>query len=144
MARYGMLAAALLLAAAGVAAEPLAVDAATGVFSVDGEPVARAAWPAPAALGKPVVEVSDAVDGAWRRVRLTWELDHEVPLDELSVTVEALFGPDFWWTPHLSPRDGDCAAQHVFRSPALIAAKGRRVLTLIPDLDLCGKTAGAP
>ncbi len=144
MARRGILLAALLGAAAAAAAEPLAIDPATGVFSVDGEPVARAAWPAPEALGAPAVEVSDVVDGAWRRVRLTWEPDRETPLDELSVPVEALFGPDFWWTPHLSPRDGDCAAQHVLRSPALIAAKGGRVLTLIPDLDLCGKTPGAP
>ncbi len=125
----------------------LAVDAATGAISLDGKTVAHAAWPAPEALGPPNVEVSPAAelqDTPWLRVRLTWELDRETALNELSIPVEMLFTPDFWWAPHLAPRDGDCVAQHVFRSPALIAAGENRVLTLIPDLDLCGQTPGNP
>ncbi|MCU0244295.1 MAG: hypothetical protein MUE80_06055, partial [Acidobacteria bacterium] len=39
---------------------------------------------------------------------------------------------------HLAPEEGTVVAQHVFRSPALIAAAGPRVLTVVPDLDLVG------
>ena len=43
-----------------------------------------------------------------------------------------------WWAPHLAPEEGYVIGQHVFRSPALIAARGPLVLAVVPDLDLVG------
>jgi hypothetical protein len=91
----------------------------------------------------PVVDVGEEHDG-WRRVRLTWTLDEPVQQDGLSVAFQLAFEPDFWWAPHLAPDEGDCIAQHVFRSPALIAAKGGTIVTVVPDLELCGLDENAP
>lgn len=91
----------------------------------------------------PVVTLEDAGDG-WQLVQMRWQLDHPVQQDELSAMMQLAFEPDFWWAPHLAPNEGDCIAQHVFRSPALIAAQGTEVLVLVPDLDLCGRVPGAP
>ena len=91
----------------------------------------------------PAVSIGEERDG-WRRVRLTWMLDQAVEQDELSVAFALAFEPDFWWAPHLAPNDGDCIAQHVFRAPALIAAKGREVVAIVPDLELCGADEHAP
>ena len=43
-----------------------------------------------------------------------------------------------WWAPHLAPEEGYVIGQHVFRSPALIAARGPLVLAVVPDLDVVG------
>lgn len=91
----------------------------------------------------PVVTVNDAGDG-WQRVRMVWRLDQPVQQDELAIAFPLDFEPDFWWAPHLAPRVGDCIAQHVFRSPALIAARGAETLVIVPDLDICGANPDAP
>jgi len=91
----------------------------------------------------PRVELDETGDG-WQRIRMTWHLDQAVQQDELSVAFAVQFEPDFWWAPHLAPNDGDCIAQHVFRSPALIAAKASEVVAIVPDLELCGADENAP
>jgi hypothetical protein len=91
----------------------------------------------------PAVTDEDAGDG-WRRVRMSWQLDQPVQQDELSIQFELHFEPDFWWAPHLAPAEGDCIAQHVFRSPALIAADGAKILVIVPDLDICGANPETP
>ncbi len=91
----------------------------------------------------PSIAISDAGEG-WQRVRLTWQLDRDVQQDELAIAFQLEFAPDFWWAPHLAPEPDDCIAQHVFRSPALIAAQGSRTLVVVPDLDICGNRADAP
>ena len=91
----------------------------------------------------PTITIEDVGDG-WQRVRLIWQLDQPVQQDEVAIAFHLTFPPDFWWAPHLAPHDGDCIAQHVFRSPALIAAQGGDVLVLVPDLDLCGRLPNAP
>jgi len=92
---------------------------------------------------EPEVAVSDA-GGGWQRVRMTWRLPEPVEQDELSVWFQLGFEPDFWWAPHLAPQDGYIMAQHVFRSPAIIAAKGADTFVLIPDLDICGRNEAHP
>ena len=119
------------------------VDEESGFITADGAPVARIVWPERDELGPMETTVAPA-KGPWWRVRMTWTLDTETPLDELAAHIEILGTPDFWWAPHLAPREGDCIGQHVFRSPALIAAEGPAVLTVIPDLDICGQTAEQP
>ena len=86
----------------------------------------------------PIVDVREAGDGWWR-VGLRWDLEAPVTQDELSVCIRLAMDPDFWWAPHLAPRSGTMIAQHVFRSPALIACEGSDTLVVVPDLDLCGR-----
>jgi hypothetical protein len=109
---------------------------------LDGTECASLAMPTLAGAA-PAVDVGKEHDG-WRRVRLTWDLDEAVQQDELSVIFSLGFEPDLWWAPHLAPNDGDCIAQHVFRSPALLAAQGDTVVSVIPDLELCGLDENAP
>ncbi|NIA13434.1 MAG: hypothetical protein GWP08_05085 [Nitrospiraceae bacterium] len=92
---------------------------------------------------KPEVHVTETDDG-WYRVGMKWHLDHPLHQDELAVRFDLQFKPDFWWAPHLAPEDGYVMAQHVFRTPALIASRGRQTFTVMPDLTLCGKSPGAP
>ena len=91
----------------------------------------------------PALAVSDAGEG-WQRVRMTWQIDEPVQQDELAIAFELELEPDFWWAPHLAPQAGDCIAQHVFRSPALIACQGADTLVLVPDLDICGNRPANP
>lgn len=39
----------------------------------------------------------------------------------------------FYWSPHLSPEEGDVADRHIFRTPALIAGTKEWCIVLIPD-----------
>lgn len=115
----------------------LAASGDTYTIHVDGETWARFSLPR---LGDqlPEVEINDAGDG-WQRVTLTWGLDEPLAQDELAITFQLDMAPDFWWAPHLAPRPDTCIAQHVFRSPALIAAQQEKTLVVVPDLDLCGQ-----
>jgi len=88
--------------------------------------------------------VEQTGDGGWQRIRLSWDLPKSIAQDEAAVRFALAFEPDFWWAPHLSPNDGDCIAQHVFRSPALIAVREHDVFVVVPDLDLCGQNPSAP
>jgi hypothetical protein len=88
--------------------------------------------------------VIDNVDDGWHRVLVSWILTDEIKQDELSVEFLLNFIPDFWWAPHLAPNIGDCIAQHVFRSPAIIAAQNRKTVVVVPDLEYCGQISNAP
>ncbi|QJD83969.1 hypothetical protein [Cohnella herbarum] len=69
------------------------------------------------------------------RVRLSFRLDSPVAQADWSVTIRPAFQPVFHWSPHLTPTDEHVVDQHSFRSPALIAHDGQRMITMIPDLD---------
>ena len=99
--------------------------------------------PTPEALGTPDIAIDDVGDG-WARVGLRWQLDGPVRQDDIAVEIALGLEPDFHWLPHLAPEDGYVAAQHVFRSPAVIVAEGASVLAIVPDLDLVGDRADAP
>jgi len=115
-----------------------------GKYLVETDGENRVRFDAPALGGvEPTVDIVDADDG-WQRVHMTWRLDEPVQQDELAIRFEVEFDPDFWWATHLAPEDGYCIAQHVFRSPAIIAAKGRDVLVMAPDLDICGAVEANP
>ena len=83
---------------------------------------------------EPTVDVSGVGNG-WQRVRLTWDVQEEIEQGELAVDFDVLLDADFWWGPHLAPRPGDAMAQHVFRSPALIAAEPTRRQPRVRRLD---------
>lgn len=114
-------------------------EGAVYTLSLDGERAVRFTVPELGAAGAPQVEVGEpAGDGGWRRVRLTWDVAREIAQDELAVRFDLDFEPEMWWAPHLAPEEGYVIAQHVFRSPALIAARGPLVLAVVPDLDVVG------
>lgn len=81
------------------------------------------------------VETTAEPDGT-TRIRLAFELPAPVQQDDWRVTIEPAFVPTFHWSPHLTPTDRHVVDQHSFRSPALVVASKRRVLALVPDLDL--------
>ncbi len=99
---------------------------------------------APLLAGQAATITAQELEAGWQRVRLTWQLEQPVQQDELTITFPLNFEPDFWWAPHLAPREGDAIAQHVFRSPALITAKVNQVLVIVPDLDICGANPETP
>lgn len=88
-------------------------------------------------------QIEDLPD-EWRRVRMTWSVEDPVQQDELSIPFDVLVEPDQWWAPHLAPEEGFCIAQHVFRSPAMIATRGDTVMVVVPDLDIAGDRPGNP
>ncbi len=104
----------------------------------EGRPCLRFSVPELTEFGAPRVEASEADGAGWRRVRLAWDAARPAAQDELAVRFDVEIEPDFWWAPHLAPEDGYVIAQHVFRSPALIAARGPLVVALVPDLDIVG------
>ncbi len=110
----------------------------------EGKPIGLFAAPELAASGLPRIEVGEADEAGWRRVRLSWDVSRAVAQDELSVRFDVGFDPDFWWAPHLAPEQGYVVAQHVFRSPAVIVARGPLTLAVVPDLDIAGKNSANP
>ena len=83
-------------------------------------------------------------EGAWSRIRLRCELNEALDLDDLALSFQLHFDPEFWWAPHLAPEEGHVIAQHVFRSPALISASSQGAFILVPDLDICGQNRDTP
>ena len=112
-------------------------------LALEGEDCLRFSAPELAGCGLPRVEVSDAGED-WRRVRMTWDVPATVVQDELSVRFDLGFEPGLWWAPHLAPEEGYVMAQHVFRSPALIAQRGSLTLVIVPDLDIVGRRPENP
>ena len=108
-----------------------------------GRSFATFSLPVLADLGSPEVEV-EAFDGGWSRVGLRWSTDRAIQQDDLAVAITLELEPDFHWLPHLTPDDGYVAAQHVFRSPAIIVAEGPATLAIVPDLDLVGQRSANP
>jgi hypothetical protein len=113
-------------------------------LSVEGKTWLRITIPGlgPEAL-RPGVTVNK-VEATWQRVRLTWQVTRPIKQDEVAIESQVAFTPDFWWAPHLAPNPGDMIAQHVFRSPAIIAAKSSDVLVMVPDLEIVGARTDAP
>ncbi len=70
---------------------------------------------------------------------VSWELKTPLQQNELAVTITPGFSPVFNWAPHLTPGDNNIIPQHVFRAPALIVANGKKMISVIPDLNLIKK-----
>lgn len=71
------------------------------------------------------------------RVELSCNLgEQEVEQDDWQIRLKPSFVASFNWAPHLTPTDKNIIAQHVFRSPALIALNDEKGFAVIPDLDL--------
>lgn len=79
------------------------------------------------------------VDQNTVHVRIVIPLQKTVAQDNWQLQVQPAFKPQFHWSPHLTPSSKNIVAQHVFRSPALIASNSNQVLVIIPDLDIINK-----
>jgi hypothetical protein len=138
---FGTLCAAVAPAVGG---DPKLVSTARGQYtlSLNDDPVMQFDVPK---LGDAAPSVNVAPQGSgWQRVEVTWIIQQPVAQDELAIEFEFLFAPIFHWMPHLSPTDEFVVAQHVFRSPAIVAALGLRILAIVPDLRLVGQRSEAP
>ncbi|MCJ7484549.1 MAG: hypothetical protein MUQ25_00080 [Candidatus Aminicenantes bacterium] len=113
------------------------------MVALDGEESLRFSVPELTGCGLPRVEVGAAEDG-WQRVRMTWDVPVAIVQDELSVRFDLEFEPEFWWAPHLAPEEGYVVGQHVFRSPAIIAARGPLTVVVVPDLEIVGEKPENP
>ncbi len=89
---------------------------------------------------KPEVSVQKVSPGL-AKVLFKFAIKDSVHQNDWKVTIRPSFAPEFHWAPHLTPTDKNIIAQHVFRAPALILANKQKQLTIIPDLDLIGKTS---
>ncbi len=110
---------------------------------LDGELYARFAPPVLQGSGSPRVEIDEA-EGGWHRVRLFWEVVEEAAQDELAVRFDLAIEPDFWWAPHLAPREGYVVGQHVFRAAALIVQRRTATLVIVPALEAVGERPENP
>ncbi|MFQ6067773.1 MAG: glycoside hydrolase family 88 protein, partial [bacterium] len=70
------------------------------------------------------------------RFKLIFDLKNQIQQDDWRIEVKPAYRPDFYWSPHLTPTDDHIIDQHSFRSPALILSSRKKVLVLIPDLDI--------
>lgn len=70
------------------------------------------------------------------KVSVSFDLKDTVRQDDWQLIMTPAFVPKRHWASHLTPTDDHIIAQHVFRSPALIAANDEKLVALIPDLDL--------
>jgi hypothetical protein len=92
------------------------------------------------ALGRirPVPSIRKISDETYH-VRLEFDCVEPVSQNDWQVRIRPVFDPEFHWAPHLTPEPDNIMDQHVFRSPALIASTGEKILTLVPDLEIMEK-----
>lgn len=83
----------------------------------------------------PDISYTEVADGIVK-VTVTFDLKDTIHQDDWQVQITPAFTPRFNWAPHLTPTGEYIISQHVFRSPAIIAASEDKKLTIIPDLDL--------
>lgn len=69
-------------------------------------------------------------------VSCSYDLPEEGQQDDCCVSLWLPSKPQFAWSPHLTPEEGYIAAQHVFRTPALIFGYEDQTWILIPDHEV--------
>lgn len=77
----------------------------------------------------------ERVDENLSRINFCYTLPKKIKQDDCFAELETAFNPNFFWTPHLTPSSGNIAAEHIFRTPALIARGEGKTLILIPDIE---------
>jgi len=113
------------------------------IVSLTNEPMLSFEKPTLADEQAPKTAVTDVGQG-FQHVSMKWHIDRRIQQDRLAIPFKFLFEPDFHWMPHLTPKPGYVVGQHVFRSPAIIAAQDQKILAIVPDLDLVGRNPDNP
>lgn len=132
----------------------LSLDA--GEFRVDGEGLTKASSPDWRAFRSPETEVQTTI----RRVRpdvlhVEWNVRFTSPVRLREVAARFRFLPSqagqweaarqgFHWIPNIKAKPGQIAADHVFRSPAVMVQSGESGVAIIPDLDVLRADRPAP
>ncbi len=83
--------------------------------------------------------VKEEIFGEFTKLTLTYNTLN-TSQDDTYAVISPNFAPDFRWTPHLTPTDNHIAAQHIFRTPALIMSNASKTLIVIPDVRLAEKS----
>ncbi|MBE6807923.1 MAG: hypothetical protein E7524_00470 [Ruminococcaceae bacterium] len=83
--------------------------------------------------------VKEEIFGEFTKFTLTYNTLN-TSQDDTYAVISPNFAPDFRWTPHLTPTDNHIAAQHIFRTPALIMSNASKTLIVIPDVRLAEKS----
>ena len=73
------------------------------------------------------------------KVSVVFDLKDTVRQDDWQVNIVPAFTPVFNWAPHLTPDKEHIIAQHVFRSPAMIASSSGKQVIVIPDIEIMRK-----
>lgn len=89
--------------------------------------------------GRKAKVTTKLIDKNTLHIKLIFHLTDSIAQDNWQLDIKPAFEPVFNWAPHLTPTDKNIIAQHVFRSPALIAANDQKVLIVVPDLDIINK-----
>ncbi len=79
-----------------------------------------------------------------QHVTFTYQIDEVAKQDDWKVILNPDFIPTFHWAPHLTPTKNHVIDQHVFRSPALIISNPKRVVMVIPDLEIISSSYNTP
>ncbi len=87
-----------------------------------------------------ITKISDNI----QHLKFSYHLDQTATQDDWKIILKPDFIPTFHWTPHLTPTENHVIDQHVFRSPALIVSNPKRVLIVIPDLDILSTSYKTP
>jgi rhamnogalacturonyl hydrolase YesR len=87
---------------------------------------------------QPEISTQEISDGILH-VQVNYIIKDSINQDDWKMTITPSFNPSFHWAPLLTPNDSNIIARHVFRSPALIMADGKKQLIIVPDLDLINK-----
>lgn len=83
--------------------------------------------------------VKEEIFGEFTKFTLTYNTLN-TSQDDTYAVISPNFAPDFRWTPHLTPTDNHIAAQHIFRTPALIMSNASKTIIVIPDVRLAEKS----
>ena len=77
----------------------------------------------------------NSLENGMTQLDFCYSLPESVRQDDCAIQIQAAFSPNFFWMPHLTPSPKNIAAQHIFRTPALIARGECKTLILIPDVE---------
>ena len=77
----------------------------------------------------------DSLEDGIIQLDFCYSLSESVRQDDCAIQIQTAFSPNFFWMPHLTPSSKNIAAQHIFRTPALIARGEGKTLILIPDVE---------
>ncbi|HOL73847.1 MAG TPA: hypothetical protein PKW45_20550, partial [Bryobacteraceae bacterium] len=86
-------------------------------------------------------------DVAPETVRVEWQVSFDAPTDVMEAVARFRFLPDepsawseagkaFHWIPHIKEKPHQFAADHSFRSPAVIVTAGQTAVAVIPDVKV--------
>ena len=81
----------------------------------------------------------EQIDQNTYKVLINGALSQKV-VGEWHTAITPAFTPDFYWAPHLTPKDNSVIDMHVFRAPGLIMKNHQQMLAIVPDVTILNTT----